>query len=73
MKFLITGGLGFIGSKIIEKLTNDGHSVICVDNEDTHVMLCPSLESFSIILDPMNPSPPVIRYFILVLLLHICW
>ena len=36
MKFLITGGLGFIGSKIIEKLTNDGHSVICVDNKDTY-------------------------------------
>ena len=36
MKFLITGGLGFIGSKIIEKLTNDGHDVICVDNKDTY-------------------------------------
>ena len=39
MKFLITGGLGFIGSKIIEKLTNDGHSVICVDNKDTYDIL----------------------------------
>ena len=39
MKFLITGGLGFIGSKIIEKLTNDGHSVICVDNRDTYDIL----------------------------------
>ena len=36
MKYLITGGLGFIGSKIIEKLSNDGHSVICVDNKDTY-------------------------------------
>jgi len=36
MKYLITGGLGFIGSKIIEKLTNDGHEVICVDNKDTY-------------------------------------
>lgn len=36
MKLLITGGLGFIGSKIIEKLTNDGHEVICVDNKDTY-------------------------------------
>ena len=34
MKYLITGGLGFIGSKIIEKLSGDGHSVICVDNEN---------------------------------------
>jgi len=36
MKYLITGGLGFIGSKIIEKLTNDGHTVTCVDNTDTY-------------------------------------
>ena len=39
MKYLITGGLGFIGSKIIEKLSNDGHQVICVDNEDTYDIL----------------------------------
>ena len=39
MKYLITGGLGFIGSKIIEKLTNDGHQVICVDNQDTYDIL----------------------------------
>ena len=36
MKYLITGGLGFIGTKIIEKLTNDGHRVCCVDNKDTY-------------------------------------
>jgi nucleoside-diphosphate-sugar epimerase len=36
MKYLITGGLGFIGSKIIEKLSNEGHSIICVDNKDTY-------------------------------------
>ena len=36
MKYLITGGLGFIGSKIIEQLSNDGHSVTCVDNKDTY-------------------------------------
>ena len=39
MKYLITGGLGFIGSTIIEKLSNDGHSVICVDNKDTYDIL----------------------------------
>ena len=39
MKYLVTGGLGFIGSKIIEKLSNDGHSVICVDNKDTYDIL----------------------------------
>ena len=36
MKFLITGGLGFIGTKVIEKLSNDGHKVVCVDNKDTY-------------------------------------
>lgn len=36
MKFLITGGLGFIGTKVIEKLSNEGHSVTVVDNKDTY-------------------------------------
>ena len=36
MKFLITGGLGFIGTKIIEKLSNEGHSITVVDNKDTY-------------------------------------
>jgi len=29
---VITGGAGFIGSNICEKLLNDGHKIICVDN-----------------------------------------
>lgn len=29
---LVTGGAGFLGSHLCEKLVNDGHSVICVDN-----------------------------------------
>ena len=36
MKFLITGGKGFIGSKIVEMLSNDGHQVTIVDNEATY-------------------------------------
>jgi len=36
VKFLITGGLGFIGTKIIEKLSNEGHSITVVDNKDTY-------------------------------------
>ena len=31
-KNLITGGAGFIGSHLCEKLLNLGHEVICVDN-----------------------------------------
>ncbi len=29
---LITGGAGFLGSHLCERLLNDGHEVICVDN-----------------------------------------
>jgi dTDP-glucose 4,6-dehydratase len=32
MKILITGGAGFIGTHLMKRLLNDGHSLICVDN-----------------------------------------
>ena len=32
MKILITGGAGYIGSKLIEKLTNENLNITCVDN-----------------------------------------
>ena len=32
MKYLITGGAGFIGSHIAEQLSNEGHEVIVLDN-----------------------------------------
>lgn len=31
-KILVTGGAGFIGSHLCEKLLEDGHDVLCVDN-----------------------------------------
>ena len=31
-QILITGGAGFIGSNICEKLLQDGNRIICVDN-----------------------------------------
>jgi len=32
MRFLVTGGAGFIGSHLSEKLTGEGHYVVCLDN-----------------------------------------
>ena len=32
MQILVTGGTGFIGSYLCEKLLNSGHEVICLDN-----------------------------------------
>src|SRR6266852_3502289 len=32
MKILVTGGAGFIGSHLCEKLLDTGHDVLCVDN-----------------------------------------
>src|SRR6056297_2512337 len=29
---LVTGGAGFLGSHLCERLLNDGHEIICVDN-----------------------------------------
>jgi UDP-glucuronate decarboxylase len=32
MRILVTGGAGFIGSHLCERLVRDGHDVICLDN-----------------------------------------
>ena len=31
-KILVTGGAGFLGSHLCERLVNEGHHVLCVDN-----------------------------------------
>lgn len=38
MKILVTGGCGFIGSHLVERLANDGHEVIVIDNLSTGTM-----------------------------------
>ena len=32
MRILVTGGAGFIGSHLIDRLMNEGHEVLCLDN-----------------------------------------
>ncbi|RME67477.1 MAG: NAD-dependent epimerase/dehydratase family protein, partial [Verrucomicrobia bacterium] len=32
MRVLVTGGAGFLGSHLCDRLINDGHEVICLDN-----------------------------------------
>lgn len=33
MKYLVTGGAGFIGSNLVDELINNGNEVTCIDNE----------------------------------------
>ena len=35
MRILVTGGAGFIGSRLCKRLYDEGHEVFCLDNLQT--------------------------------------
>ena len=51
MNIVITGGSGFVGSYLCEKLINDGHKIIVIDN-----LLTGSTENINDLLDNVNFS-----------------
>ena len=51
MNIVITGGSGFVGSYLCEKLINDGHKIIVIDN-----LLTGSTENINNLLDNENFS-----------------
>ncbi|MDP8248543.1 MAG: GDP-mannose 4,6-dehydratase [Candidatus Tritonobacter lacicola] len=53
MSILVTGGAGFIGSHLVERLLADGRSVICVDNFNDYYD--PRIKRRNIALLPDNP------------------
>lgn len=64
MKCLVTGGAGFIGSHLCDRLVTEGHEVICVDNlltgKEENIAHLKTNSHFSFIkLDCIQPIPSV--------------
>ena len=54
-RILATGGAGFLGSHLIDRLLSDGHEVLCVDNLFTGTK--PNLEHLRVAPIPTRSDP----------------
>jgi len=47
MRILVTGGAGFIGSHLCDRLIEEGHEVLCLDNFFTAITSSPETRTTS--------------------------
>lgn len=65
MRSLVTGGAGFIGSNMVDRLLIEGHEVVCVDNESAEsndrFHWNPSAENHKVDVRDMEAMRPLFR------------
>ena len=62
MRYLVAGGAGFIGSHVCERLTREGHDVVCLDNlltgRRSNIIHLEGLKNFSFVHHDLILSVP---------------